>query len=65
MTSTIPFIVRFGEQRESTEKCPGSYCFPKDVRMVRERGILIPLINSQSTVHETKTITKVERERED
>ena len=65
MTLPVPFLVRFSEPKEDSDNCPGFYCFTKDLWIIREEGALIPLIGSHSTIYETKTITRVERERED
>lgn len=65
MTSPVPFLVRFSEPREDSDNCPGFYSFTKDLWIIREKGALIPFISSRSTIYEAKTITRVERERED
>ena len=62
---TIPFIVRFSEPRQEGNTCLGIYSFDKDIRLVREGELTVPLVNSRENIEETKTITKVERERED
>ncbi len=65
MQPHVPLIVRFSERRQGCDPTPGFYSSNHDMRLVREGEQIIPLVISRYNAEELKTVTKIQRERED
>jgi len=65
MNGQAPFVLRFASARHPGEPAPGAYCEEDDLRVQIVDGARVPLVLSEDEPPEAKTMTEVERERED